>query len=213
MDITTWLSLATVCVMGALSPGPSLAVILRVSMSQSSLHGALAAVAHGLGIGFWAFLSLQGLAILMARYETTFAVLTLLGGLYLAWLGTKAWRFAGQGQDTTTSVSQSSYWESARDGFMIAILNPKIALFFLALFSQIMPAEMNSLVKLEIWLTVVLIDSGWYVIVALLLAGGPLLLWLRRHTIWVDRIMGTILISLGLKVVIGTLLTMLSSTV
>lgn len=203
MDLTTWLSLVAVCVMGAISPGPSLAVILRVSVSQSPLHGVLAAITHGLGIGFWAFLTLQGLAILMAKHQDLFSVLTVLGGVYLAWLGLKAWRFAGQGKEINIEGVRSSYWDSARDGLMIAILNPKIALFFLALFSQLIPTNMDVLIKFQLWTTVVVIDSGWYIIVALILAGGPVLSWLRRHTVWVDRSMGTILILLGLKVVIG----------
>lgn len=203
MDLTTWLSLVAVCVMGAISPGPSLAVILRVSVSQSPLHGVLAAVTHGLGIGFWAFLTLQGLAILMAKHQDLFSVLTVLGGVYLAWLGLKAWRYAGQGKEINVEGVRSSYWDSARDGLMIAILNPKIALFFLALFSQLIPTNMDVLIKFQLWATVVVIDSGWYIIVALLLAGGPVLSWLRRHTVWVDRGMGAILMLLGLKVVIG----------
>tara|TARA_R110001599_G_scaffold64576_5_gene181788 strand:+ start:2448 stop:3074 length:627 start_codon:yes stop_codon:yes gene_type:complete len=203
MDLTTWLSLVAVCVMGAISPGPSLAVILRVSVSQSPLHGLLAAITHGLGIGFWAFLTLQGLAILMAKHQDLFSVLTVLGGVYLAWLGLKAWRYAGQGKEINVEGVRSSYWDSARDGLMIAVLNPKIALFFLALFSQLIPTNMDVLIKFQLWATVVVIDSGWYIIVALLLAGGPVLSWLRRHTVWVDRSMGGILMLLGLKVVIG----------
>ncbi|AWY01367.1 lysine transporter LysE [Marinomonas primoryensis] len=203
MDLTTWLSLVAVCVMGAISPGPSLAVILRVSVSQSPLHGVLAAITHGLGIGFWAFLTLQGLAILMAKHQDLFSVLTVLGGVYLAWLGLKAWRYAGQGKEINVEGVRSSYWDSARDGLMIAVLNPKIALFFLALFSQLIPTNMDVLIKFQLWATVVVIDSGWYIIVALLLAGGPVLSWLRRHTVWVDRSMGGILMLLGLKVVIG----------
>jgi len=203
MDLTTWLSLVAVCVMGAISPGPSLAVILRVSVSQSPLHGVLAAITHGLGIGFWAFLTLQGLALLMAKHQDLFSVLTVLGGVYLAWLGLKAWRYAGQGKEVNVEGVRSSYWDSARDGLMIAILNPKIALFFLALFSQLIPTNMDVLIKFQLWATVVVIDSGWYIIVALLLAGGPVLSWLRRHTVWVDRSMGAILMLLGLKVVIG----------
>ncbi len=134
MDIITWLSLAAICVMGAISPGPSLAVILRVSISQSSLHGVVAALAHGLGIGFWAFLTLQGLALLIEQHQTAFSILTLLGGLYLIWLGIKSIRYAGKSEETKVEAIKSSYWESIRDGLMIALMNPKAALFFLALF-------------------------------------------------------------------------------
>ncbi|MBD5770135.1 LysE family translocator [Marinomonas colpomeniae] len=203
MDFTSWLSLVAVCVLGAISPGPSLAVILRVSISQSALHGVCAGLAHGLGIGFWAFLTLQGLAVVIEQYQQAFSVLTILGGLYLAWLGVKSLRYAGKGQDEKVEAVKSSYWESIRDGLMVALMNPKIALFFLALFSQLVDSEMTAIMKIQFWTTVVAIDSGWYILVALLLAGGPVLLWLRRNIVWVDRVMGCLLILIGLKVVIG----------
>ncbi|GAB3484516.1 LysE family translocator [Marinomonas epiphytica] len=202
MDLSSWLSLLVVCVLGAISPGPSLAVILRVSISRSPLHGACAAVAHGLGIGFWALLSLQGLAILIAEYEQAFHVLTQLGGLYLAWLGFKAIRFAGNSADINTQAAQSSLLTSAKEGLLVALFNPKAALFFLALFSQFITEHMTSLVKWQFWSTVVVVDTSWYLLVALLLVSGPVLPWLRRHSLWVDRGMGSLLILLGVRIIL-----------
>ncbi|MBJ7539935.1 LysE family translocator [Marinomonas transparens] len=203
MELTTWLSLVAICVMGAISPGPSLAVILRVTIAQTPLHGVLAAISHALGLGFWALLSMQGLAVVMAKHQQAFFVLSILGGVYLAWLGLKAIRYAGIGGEVKIEGVTSSYWQSARDAFLVALMNPKAALFFLALFSQFVQADMSVLLKLQLWATVVVIDGGWYTLVALLLAGGPALSWLRRHRIWVDRGMGGLLILLGMKVVIG----------
>lgn len=203
MDLTTWMSLVAVCVMGAISPGPSLAVILRVSVSQSALHGVLASLAHGLGIGFWVFITLQGMAVLIEQHQQTFLALTVFGGFYLMWLGIKSLRYAGKGKVDEIEVIKSSYWESIRDGLLIALMNPKIALFFLALFSQLVDSEMTTIVKVQFWTTVVMIDSGWYILVALLLASGPVLPWLRRNMLWVDRVMGCLLILIGLRVIIG----------
>ena len=203
MEFATWLSLVAICTMGAISPGPSLAVILRVTLSQAPLHGMVAAITHGLGIGFWALLTMQGLAVLVTEHPSAFHLLSVAGGLYLAWLGVKSIRYAGKGSDIDAVAVQSSYWESARDGLFVALMNPKAGLFFLALFSQYVQAEMAVMVKLQLWATVVVIDGGWYVLVALLLAGGPVLAWLRRHRVWVDRAMGCLLILLALKVILG----------
>lgn len=203
MELTSWLSLVAVCVMGAISPGPSLAVILRLSISQTALHGVLASVAHGLGVGFWVFVTLQGLAVLIEQHQQIFSGLTIFGGLYLAWLGTKALRHAGKGQVDEVESVKSSYWEAICDGLMISLMNPKIALFFLALFSQLIDAEMTTIMKFQFWTTVVVIDGGWYVLVALLLASGPVLPWLRKNMVWVDRIMGSLLLVIGLKVILS----------
>lgn len=203
MELSSWLSLVGVCVLGALSPGPSLAVILRLTLTQSPKHGAVAAIAHGLGVGFWALLTMQGLALVMTQLPTVFQAISVAGGLYLAWLGYKAIRHAGGASTTVEQAAPLTLLQSARDGLLISLLNPKLALFFLALFSQFVSADMPALLQLQLWLTVVVIDGGWYVLVSLLLAGGPVMRWLRQRIKWVDRLMGLLLIVLGLRVVTG----------
>ena len=200
MDLTTWLSLVVICFLGAISPGPSLAVILRLTLSQSPLHGAVAAVAHGFGISLWALFTMQGLALLVTQYPNVFYVMSLTGGVYLAWLGIQSIRFAGRHSDAEVQGTTVSYWEAARDGALIALMNPKAALFFLALFSQFIRPDMEIMLTLSLWTTVFLIDTLWYVLVAMLLAGGPVLRYLRGNQIWVDRGMGVLLVILGLSI-------------
>ncbi len=52
MTLTDWLSLITICVLGAMSPGPSLAVVLRHSI-HSTKHGIMVAMSHGVGVGVY----------------------------------------------------------------------------------------------------------------------------------------------------------------
>ena len=60
MALSLWLSLALVCMMGAMSPGPSLAVVLKHSLSGGMKNGMLAALSHGFGVGLYAAASLLG---------------------------------------------------------------------------------------------------------------------------------------------------------
>ncbi|ADZ92288.1 LysE family transporter [Marinomonas mediterranea] len=204
MTLASWLSLVMICIMGALSPGPSLAVVLRVTLTQSSKHGVATAIAHGFGVGLWAIVSMVGLAVLIQEYPQVFYWVSVSGGGYLIWMGIKALKYAGKGEVTEPSTSVSSYLMAMRDGLLVSLLNPKLALFFIALFSQFIKPEMGVLGQIEMWATVVFIDSAWYIIVALLLAGGPIMTWLRRNVRWVDRAMGSILIVLGTKVVLSS---------
>lgn len=66
MALSVWLSLALVCMMGAMSPGPSLAVVLKHTLSGGMKNGMLAALSHGIGVGLYAAASLLGLGALMA---------------------------------------------------------------------------------------------------------------------------------------------------
>ena len=64
MTLTDWLSLLTICILGAMSPGPSLAVVLRHSI-HSTKHGIVVAMSHGLGVGVYAVLTIVGLSGLL----------------------------------------------------------------------------------------------------------------------------------------------------
>ena len=86
MTLTEWLSLVLICVMGAMSPGPSLAVVLKHSLHGGMKNGMLAALSHG-GVGFYACASLLGLGALMTQLPTLYNVLVYGGAAYLAYLG------------------------------------------------------------------------------------------------------------------------------
>ncbi|WP_270665398.1 MULTISPECIES: LysE family translocator, partial [unclassified Aeromonas] len=63
MELTSWLALAAICVMGAISPGPSLALIIRNTVQGGQGHGVATALGHGLGVGIYALITALGLAI------------------------------------------------------------------------------------------------------------------------------------------------------
>lgn len=204
MTLASWFSLVVICCLGAVSPGPSLAVIIRISLSTSPLHGVVASITHGLGVGLWAILTMQGLTYFIVTYPTVFHWISVLGGIYLAWIGLKTLLNSHNSNESFVKAERFSLGDAARDGLMISLLNPKLALFFIALFSQFLAADMTNLDQLLIWATVVVIDSGWYVLVACLLIGGGLLGLLRRHQIWIERLMGMVLILLGSNVVFNS---------
>ena len=83
MALSLWLSLALVCMMGAMSPGPSLAVVLKHSLSGGMKNGMLAALSHGFGVGLYAAASLLGLGALMLQFPTVYQFLVYLGAAYL----------------------------------------------------------------------------------------------------------------------------------
>ena len=62
MELTVWLSLLFVCLLGAMSPGPSLAMVIRHTLGGGPLKGITCAWAHALGIGVYALVTLAGLA-------------------------------------------------------------------------------------------------------------------------------------------------------
>ncbi|MDC1211395.1 LysE family translocator, partial [Porticoccaceae bacterium] len=78
MDAVFWLSVTLACLLGAMSPGPSLAVIGSVTLNQGRLAGMISALAHGLTIAAFALLTALGLVVVMSSYAATFNLLQLI---------------------------------------------------------------------------------------------------------------------------------------
>lgn len=201
-----WLLLASICALGAMAPGISLAVVTRHTLHGGHRAGAIAGVTHALGIGIWAAATVTGMAILFQRYPLLEQLFSLAGALFLLWMAWKSWQ-AGREPLTLADSSQRSsvLHGAARDGFLVAFLNPKVALFFLAVFSQFLEADMSHLARAQIVLTAMFIDGGWYVLVAILLGRSRFLPWLRDHHHWVERATAVLLVIIAASVVINSL--------
>ena len=203
MALSLWLSLALVCMMGAMSPGPSLAVVLKHSLSGGMKNGMLAALSHGFGVGLYAAASLLGLGALMLQFPTVYQFLVYLGAAYLAYLGLKI--LFSKPNDSELNIQQSdmSSSKALQDGFAIAFLNPKLAIFFLALFSQFIDPENLTLnIGVIMCLTVFVIDTGWYLLVALLTEVSKKRFGFTKSSPWLDKILAVVFIGLAIRVVL-----------
>ena len=203
MTLTEWLSLVLICVMGAMSPGPSLAVVLKHSLHGGMKNGMLAALSHGIGVGFYACASLLGLGALMTQLPTLYQVLVYGGAAYLAYLGIRILLAKPSSQTLNVEQTKPSPRSALQDGFAIAFLNPKLAVFFLALFSQFIdPENLTLQVGLIMCLTVFVLDTGWYLLVALLTEISKKRFGFTKANPWFEKLLGVIFIALAVRVVI-----------
>ena len=203
MEMTSWLALAAICVMGAISPGPSLALIIRNTVQGGQGHGVATALGHGLGVGIYALITALGLSVLITQTPLLFDLIRYGGAAFLAWLGIKALLAkpaSGDSADETVHCVRGR--QGAFEGFMVAFLNPQLAIFFIALFSQFVHADTGWREGSIMMLTAGGIDALWYVLVALVLSRGPVLAWLKAKSFVIDKISGLVLLGLALKVVI-----------
>lgn len=202
MELTNWLALAAICVMGAISPGPSLALIIRNTVQGGQGHGVATALGHGLGVGIYALITALGLAILITQTPLLFDVIRYGGAAFLAWLGVKALLAKPAKGEASEEVHQLRGRQGAFEGFMVAFLNPQLAVFFIALFSQFVHADTGWREGGIMMLTAGGIDAVWYVLVALVLSRGPVLAWLKAKSFVIDKVSGLVLLGLALKVVL-----------
>ncbi len=203
MAWTDWLSIATLCALGAISPGPSLVVVARSALGGRT-RGLAAALAHSLGVGIYAAATVTGLAVLVASSAPLHQALRWAGAAFLLLIGLQALaapsKVSASIDTGVRAENRASAAQGARDGFLVAFLNPKLALFFLALFSQFVRPQASGEEKLIMVGTAWAIDALWYSLVALGLSHGPVIAALRVRGALVERLFGLILIAVAVRV-------------
>ena len=166
-------------VLGATSPGPSLIVVLRNTLIGGRRQGVACAVGHGLGFGIYAGSAVFGLILLLENSPNTFLVLQIIGAVLLVWYGITMWTAKVDALDDVDLKAINHQRQGFTEGFAIAFFNPKIALFLVAVLAQVLKPGMGFETKLAIGVLGMTIDTLWYVLVALVLTGTPILEKLR----------------------------------
>ena len=204
MGLADWLSLISICLLGALSPGPSLMVILAYTSEKGREAGVLASVGHGLGVFIYALAAASGLSYLLTHYQSVFLGLQLLGAALLLWLVLRIARATFiqskiREQETENINKSAALHHAFRDGFLIAVLNPKIAAFFISLFSQFLDEKQQLVVHFSMAGLAGFIDMAVYLFYAVIASTALVHKLLERYARLRDGIFAAILISLALS--------------
>jgi threonine/homoserine/homoserine lactone efflux protein len=160
-------------------PGPSnLYVIAR---GLQSGPGAAVAGAAGCATGALTYVAATaaGLSALIASSQLVFAGLHYAGAAYLCWLGIAALR--SPAAEAPRAAGNGSLWRSYRQGALVELGNPKVALFFLALFPQFVhrgggPTALQVVVLGAIFVALGFVSDSMYA-----MGSGRLSRWLARH--------------------------------
>ena len=203
MTFSIWLSLFAVCLLGAMSPGPSLIMVTKHSLAGGKLNGLAAAWFHAFGIGVYATISMLGLAVIFHNLPWLFYLISYAGAAYLLYLGFNALRSKGGIAAKLSAGERVSVWQSAKEGLLISLLSPKIALFFTALFSPFVASVTTVDGKILMVATPLIVDGLWYTLITLMLSNQKLLDKLRQKAVLIDRLYGLILIALAGKIVLS----------
>jgi len=182
-----------------MSPGPSLGLVIQNTARGGVAQGLLTSVAHAVGVGCYALLATLGLVVLIAQAPMLFDVLQIVGALFLAYLGYGALTSKPAEGEEVVEVAHS-HWDSISTGFLTAFLNPKIALIFLALFSQFVTPETSLAVKWLMAATALVVDGTWYCLVVLAVSYSGALRRFRGRAQLAQRVFGVLLIAIALRV-------------
>ena len=139
MDMTSWFQLVVICFLGAISPGPSLALVIGNTLAGGRIYGVVTSLGHATGIGWWALLTAVGVAEVMVDKPGILLALQSSGACLLGYIGFRT-MVAKNGLSAHSIGIQPTrsvvLIKGATEGFLVSLLNPKVAVFFLAIFSH-----------------------------------------------------------------------------
>jgi RhtB (resistance to homoserine/threonine) family protein len=195
--------LAFVHVLAVASPGPSTVLVIQTAASSGRRAGLLVALAMTVGAVAWAAAALYGLQALFARFEWLYIAMRIAGGAYLIWLAVMLWLHAGAPMPEITADKRRSGWEAFAKALMLQLSNPKVIVFFGSIFISLLPAQTPAWMDATVLTIVAVNEFTWFALLTLLFSGDTVRAFYRRAKLWTDRLMGSVLGLLGLRLALG----------
>lgn len=205
-DLPLLLAFVAASLVLALTPGPAVVYIIARTVAQGRACGLSSVLGVALGNFANAVGAALGLAALFAVSSVAFTVVKWAGAAYLVYLGIRMWRTPAATQEAgTPQAGARPLARVFRDGFVVALLNPKTTLFFAAFLPQFLDAQGSPLAQTLSLGLVFCAIAGCTDVLYVAAAGivGPKLSRATRHAAWGNRIAGTSFIGLGVLTALG----------
>jgi threonine/homoserine/homoserine lactone efflux protein len=181
----------------ALSPGPATAMVIQSAARGGRRRAVLTMGGNAAGLALWAVASMIGVSALVVASAAAFAALKIAGGVLLVVLGVQAIRNARRphAQAAPPRRERSAF----RGGLLTALANPKVALFYVALLPQFVPAGASVLLTTLLLAAVqIALSCAWYFLLASVV--GYARTFFLRSRRWLETISGGAMIAFGLKI-------------
>lgn len=205
MSTITFLQIFFVCLLGAMSPGPSMVVVINNAIFKNRYHGILTSIGHGIGIGIYALFAVLGIGIAIEANLFLFNGIRILSVIFLIYLGVKSIINKTKidfDKKNNTKEGATSFLQ----GFSISILNPKIFIWFVAIYSQFMSLDNDIVFNSYLVLTAGIVDVTWYIVLTLLVTSNLALEFVKNKISILQRFLGIIFITLGLVLLMQILI-------
>ena len=205
MDIVLISQIIVVCLLGAMSPGPSMVVIINNAIVKSRVNGIIAAIAHGIGISIYALFAVLGIGLIIQTSSYIFNGLQILSIIFLFYLGFQSLRNTNaiHFEDVPISSGVTSFAQ----GLAISILNPKIFIWFVAIYSQFMSIDNNLILNTTLIVTAGIVDILWYILLVYLVTTGMIFELIKSNYRFIHKFTGILFVilsvGLGLNVLVN----------
>ncbi|MQG73884.1 MAG: LysE family translocator [SAR202 cluster bacterium] len=200
MDFVLLLQLGGICLLGAVSPGPSLALVTGNTLARGRSYGISTGLGHAVGIGIWALLTVIGVANLALLHTNLSLALQLSGATFLAFVGFRNLRNSLSHFSESTKRPDETFslaYRGVFEGFAISLFNPKVILFFAAIFSHFTHSDSTWTENAIMAFIAAGVDAAWYTTVAWLVSGAKLTVLTERPWMYLQRTSGALLMAIS----------------
>lgn len=201
---THFLAVALISLIAAVSPGPDFFIVFRNSLVYSRKAGIMTSLGVATALIVHLTYSLVGIGVLIAESPWLYTLVKYSGVAYLFYIGLKG-IVSSYKHPSTVEVNyaketiQISTSEMFMQGFWTNLLNPKAAIFFISLFSQFIDASTSVEIGIAYGVINWTITLGWFLMLSYLLTHNFVIGKIHRFRVYIDRVMGVVLMTLGVR--------------
>ncbi len=211
-----FLLITSVHLLAAASPGPDFVLVSRETLTKGRRSGLICSLGITLGLSIHIIYSVLGLATVIAHSQPLLIAIKWLGGgylIYLGWQGIQAKpkpvadlaistaNTQNTNPEKLTPINNEATSATLRRGFLCNVFNPKAPVYFVAIFTLVLSPNIPlwQLSIYGVWMMV--LQMAWFSTVVMLLSIPTILRRFQRFEHWIDRILGSAMIILGLNLI------------
>jgi threonine/homoserine/homoserine lactone efflux protein len=200
MTLITFGQVFIVCLLGAMSPGPSMAVVIHNAIFKGRYNGILTSIGHGTGIAIYATFAVLGLGLILEANILIFNSLKILSIIFLIFIGLKSVLNKEKLNLEKKDVKEKTI--SFLQGFSISILNPKILVWFIAIYSQFMSVNNELIFNIYLVSIAGIVDAFWYIFLTLAVTTASALTFFQTKILLIKKIQGFLFVAIGLVLLV-----------
>jgi threonine/homoserine/homoserine lactone efflux protein len=210
MNSALILTVAGIHLLAVMSPGPDFALVASRALGRGRSSAVLVALGIALGVIVHVAFGIAGLSVLLTQSAFTYTCVKYIGAAYLMWVGWQCLkakpasthelqRVVHYNDPPTRNQSMHHALREVGIGFLTNALNAKAAIYFLALFSQVVVGQTTAWLS-GLGLLLVVITFAWFALLGYMLSADSIRSRFMRVRHWFERACGAFLIALGVRV-------------
>ena len=204
MTLITFGQVFIVCLLGAMSPGPSMAVVIHNAIFKGRYNGILTSIGHGIGIAIYATFAVLSLGLIIETNIFIFNSLKILSIIFLIFIGMKSILNKERLNLEKKDVKEKTI--SFLQGFSISILNPKILVWFIAIYSQFMSVNNELIFNIYLVSIAGIVDACWYIFLTIAVTTASALSFFQAKIMLIQKVQGFIFLAIGLGLLVNLII-------